>query len=297
MTQRPDIVVLGAVNVDAVCRLPGIVRPGETTLALELTSFHGGKGGNQAVAAARMGAKVAMVSAVGTDANGPSILANLERHGIDTTRVARLDGPSGQAWVQISADGENAIIVHAGANAHVPPPTPEPCKVFVCQMELDQNLVTEGLQGFCDSGATTVLNLAPMPEDASPRTIATWLQNSTYLIVNAVEWEALARCMHTTSAAAFAAEHDVSIIITRGSDGAELVTPASDCIRIAADPVNAVDTTGAGDTFVGIFAAKLVLGASPAEAMGHATRGASIACGSIGAQSAMPGPDALARPS
>lgn len=288
MTQSPRIFVLGALNADLVCHLPHIVAPGETIMAAEPQVFFGGKGGNQAVAAARMGASVGMIGAVGDDDHGAAMLANLQQNGVSTDLVQKMPCASGQAWIQIAADGENAIIVLPGANDQFDAQAAQPCDVFVSQMELGLPRVAPKLRDFHAQGAVTVLNMAPMPQDASVEEVVDCLLHTGHLVVNELEWAALQQLMRVEDSADLARAFDTVVIVTRGGDGAEMTSPDGTVTRSTATTVEVVDTTGAGDTFVGVYAAMLAKGRPPATALNRATRAASMACRALGAQSGMP---------
>lgn len=137
-------------------------------------------------------------------------------------------------------------------------------------------------------GATTVLNMAPMPQDASADDVADCLNHTSHLVVNEIEWAALQNLLLVSDPADLARQFDTIVIETRGGAGAQMTSPSGGTVHSHATPVHVVDTTGAGDTFVGVYAATLTNGHPPATALARATLAASMACTALGAQSGMP---------
>jgi ribokinase len=266
------VVVLGSLNVDLVAVVDRQPRPGETVLAQEdLRRYAGGKGANQAVAAAEAGAQVAMVGAVGDDDAGRAYVARLERRGIDVSRVRAVPGqPTGQAWITVSdTDAENMIVVVPGANAHVGELELELADgdVLLAQLEVPLAVVAAAASGAHAAGARVVLNAAPYA--ALPPDLAAV---ANPVVVN--EHEAL-----------LLADSEVvprSLLVTFGGagcswDGEELEgTPVPD------DEL--VDSTGAGDAFCGALAAALADGAGRREAMERAAAAGGAAGRRRGAQ-------------
>src|SRR5215472_5847483 len=169
VSTRPSIVVLGSLNVDLVTHVPALPRPGETVLGDRLRTFAGGKGANQAVAAARLGGRVAMIGRVGGDGGGDSLLRQLERDGVDTAGVER-DGqePTGAALIMVGAGGENLIAVAPGANGRVGAADVEralsaagPGGLLVLQLEIPMEAAAHALRGAASRGRRAVLNAAP----------------------------------------------------------------------------------------------------------------------------------------
>lgn len=275
------LAVVGSLNLDLVAPVPHIPRPGETVLGGALARHQGGKGGNQAVAAARLGAPVRFYGAVGRDPFGDELAAGLAAEGVDTSGLLRVDGPSGCALINVGASGENAISVLPGANAHAPgPPRPFPhdLRWLLMQLELPLPTVMAWADAAHAAGVPVVLNAAPMT-DLPPDLLA----RIDVLIVN--ERELLQ--IGGDDLAALSLRGPKSIIATMGARGAvgwhrnrHLAQPAHD--------VWVVDTTGAGDTFTGAFVASLALGHDFERALARASFAASLACTKHGARAGMP---------
>lgn len=262
------MVVVGSVNRDYVCRVPTIPRPGETLLGADLTLGSGGKGGNQAVAAASAGAHTILIARVGDDADGQTMLADLNAAGVDTSGVATsTTAATGTAFVMVADDGENAIVVAPGANAELDADAVTAAlagriavgDVLVLQAEIP----VSGIEAAADLaervGARVVLNLAPYQEMSEAL-----LGFCDPLIVN--QGEALAlldRTIDQVDGSADLAERVAgwarSAVVTLGSRGAVL-SVGYDVIEVPADEVTVVDTTGAGDAFAGALAAALARG-------------------------------------
>ncbi|OLS63272.1 ribokinase [Pseudomonas putida] len=292
------VVVVGSLNMDLVVRAGRLPQAGETLAGDSFFTVPGGKGANQAVAAARLGAQVAMVGCVGDDAYGRQLLAGLCAEGIDCQAVEEVAGvSSGVALIVVDAASQNAIVIVAGSNGHLLPPSIErfdallqASDVVVCQMEVPPQTVAFTLARARALGKTVILNPAP----ASGPLPGEWLGNIDYLIPNESEAAALAGLpVHDQSSAQLAAGHlcDLGlarVIVTLGAQGALLVTgQASE--HFAAPVVQALDTTAAGDTFVGAFAAALARGCSEREAVAFGQRAAAISVTRAGAQPSIPG--------
>lgn len=295
------ILVFGSINLDLVARVQAVPRPGETVLSPRYDILFGGKGANQAVAAARArrdaGLLVRMAGAVGTDDFGRSARENLQANGVDAAAVRDVSEPTGCAFIAVGATGENAITVASGANlavtdAAVPDPLLEGLRVLVLQMEVPVREVLAMARRARARGAQVVLNLAPAPADA--RLLPELLAATTVLVAN--EHEALAAAAplggrETDPVEAMrqlARRSGVTGIVTLGAGGAVTFTPEGASWRAPALAIRPVDTTGAGDTFVGVLAAALAEGTAQPEAVARACRGASLACLSAGAQPGMP---------
>ncbi|NDV86171.1 ribokinase [Aurantimonas aggregata] len=294
------VVVFGSLNVDLVCRVETIARPGETVLAPGYDQLFGGKGANQAVAAARaLGGRVAMVGAVGDDALGRAVTANLAREGIDVAAIQTVPGRTGCAFISIDAAGENAITVASGANGRFTAKALDDERldarsVLVLQMEtpLAENLAAAAKARA--RGARVVVNLAPVPRQLDAAALEQLLALTDWLVVNETELAAaahlagLAAGSSAEQAGALAERHGIVVIATLGAEGAVVADPVASLQRIAAHKVSVVDTTGAGDTFVGVLAAGLATGLAVPQAASRAVIAGSLACRKIGAQSAMP---------
>ena len=265
--------MVGSANADLVLHVPHVVAPGETLLASGSARGAGGKGANQAVAAARAGADVAFVGAVGDDADGALLRAALAGAGVDVTRLRTVDAPTGLAVVAVAADGENAIVVVPGAN-HALTALGDGDRdllagaaVVLAQLEVPVAFVaaaaalTDGL---------VVLNAAPataLPDEM--------LAHVDVLVVN--EGEAA-----TLGVEALAAVP--TVVTTLGADGCILQRRGEPDLHVPAARVEVVDTAGAGDAFCGALAAALAAGADWPTVLQHATVAAARAVGSAGAQ-------------
>jgi len=296
MTKRPQVTVLGSLNMDISVTVPRLPGPGATVLGSAARFTPGGKGANQAVAAARLGADVRMAGCVGHDDFGRRLLAALRTEGIDTDAVRIVPGvPTGLAMIAVDAAGENQIIVAPGANHQVGPPdvaaaAASPRDVLVISAEIPAPAITQALA----QPGSIILNLAPAPENAA----ALVTPGLTWLVVN--ESEAAAILGHPVSGLAAAARAATELItkgprhavVTAGAHGATLASAHSpdDIQIIEGFPVHAVDTVGAGDTFVGALAVALAAGVPPAEATRAAAAAGAAAVTRHGAQTAMPGP-------
>jgi ribokinase len=271
----PRILVVGSTMIDLIAyadRLPG---DGETVIGTSYETGFGGKGANQAVMAARFGAEVAMVNTVGDDAHGTAYLEKLAEEGIDTSFMRRVTGSSGVAPIWVDSRGTNRIIVVPGANGQVLPDVAAQAvesfrpDVVIGQFEIPQATTAAGFAAARGMGATTVLN--PAPADAiDPGLLAV----TDWLIPNAPEFELVAgqpmgdSADHVVPAVrGFGERLGVSIVVTLGERGALVVPHGGSEAWVEPPQVAAIDTTGAGDAFVGAFAVGLALGRSPVAAV------------------------------
>lgn len=284
------VVVVGSVNVDLAATVERIPAPGETVLATGFVRSPGGKGGNQAVAAARAGeAPVTFVGAVGTDDAGDWLVAGLTRAGVATDAIARLAGPSGQALISVGASGENAIVVVSGANmaltelADAQRDVIRDANVVLAQLETPVSIVTQAARLAHESGATFILNAAP-----SRPLPSALLADVGVLIVNEHE----ARDVAGTDALDEAMErlsHLVpTVVLTLGAAGSRIVTCDEPPLELPALRVTAVDTTAAGDTYAGVLAASLARGSRLIDAAREATAASALTVTRRGAQDSIP---------
>lgn len=295
-TTTADVLVVGSLNMDLRIRTPRLPAPGETLTGSGFDTDGGGKGANQAVAAARQGARVAMLGAVGQDAHGAALLAALQADGIDTHAVERIAGtPSGTAAILLMPDGENSIVVIPGANHAL---TPErvraqadrlrQARVVVAQLECPLDAVAEALAIAREAGAVTVLNAAPVQPLGDAL-----LGQLDWLVVNEIEAAALAGMPVPGPAEARAVAEQLrrrgprQVLVTLGAEGLVLAGPEG-TLALPAPRVQAIDTTGAGDTVVGALAAALAAGRPLREALTRAQAAAALAVTRLGTQSAMP---------
>ncbi len=282
------IVVFGSINLDLIFPLPMLPGPGQTMLGPELRTEPGGKGANQAVAAALDGAQVAMAGAVGDDPFAAAALKGLRSTGVDLTRVTSVAVATGVAAIAVDPEGRNQILVAAGANrlaraAMVEDAALGPATTLLLQMECDPGETAALARRARARGARIILNLAPpgpFPEDV--------LAALDYLVVNEDEagWLA-ARIGAAEDAASLAAKLGTGVVRTLGAGGAEAARGGAQ-VRFPAQPVTVVDTTAAGDCLAGIFAAALDRGALPGDALRRAVVAAGLCCTRAGSQGSIP---------
>jgi ribokinase len=277
------ILVFGSINIDLLVPVPELPRPGETVLGGDYRLLPGGKGANQALAACRAGAAVKMAGAVGNDAFAESALELLQRGGVDLGLVRRVARPTGCAAIMVGGAGENLIAVAPGANAEaiataVPDAVLRPGTIVVCQMEVPVTETVALIRRAASRGARTILNLAPaLAIDAN------LLGELDLLVANEAEATALG-----DDPAEIGRRLRQGFVLTRGAAGSTAFHADGERIDIPSLAVDAIDTTGAGDTFVGVLAAGLDQGFSLEVALRRASSAAGLACLAHGAQSAMP---------
>jgi ribokinase len=271
----PRIVVVGSTMIDLVAyadRLPG---DGETVVGTSYETGFGGKGANQAVMAVRFGAEVAMVNTVGDDSHGTAYLERFAAEGIDTTFMRRVPGSSGVAPIWVDADGTNRIIIVPGANREVRPDVAAEAveafrpDVVIGQFEIPQGTTAAGFTAARRIGAVTVLNPAPAAS-VEPRL----LEVTDWLVPNGPEFGLIAGQpldglpdQEVATVRALAGRLGVSMVVTLGERGALVLPRGGEAARVEAPEVRAVDTTGAGDAFLGAFAVGLAMGRSPVAAV------------------------------
>jgi ribokinase len=282
------IVVFGSIIVDHLFAVPVLPRRGETVLGEAYSVMPGGKGANQAVAAARDGARVHLVGAVGSDHLAPVALDSVRRVGVDLSAVRTVSHPTGAAAVGIDAKGENQIMVAAGANLAVEAEWLEglltPQTILVLQRELRQSETEKAIARAARASSRIVLNLAPALDLAEAA-----LRAVDILVVNEIEAATLAArfTLAASTAPALAAALGTTVIVTLGEQGAQ----TADRGRVWHTPalkVDVVDSTGAGDAFVGVLAAALDRGLALDAAVRRACVAGSLSCRATGAQAALP---------
>lgn len=290
------IVVIGSANVDMIVRVPRLPGPGETVGGGRFAQAFGGKGANQAVAAARAGGRVAFLARVGTDDLGKAMLKAYQREGIDASLVESTSAAaSGTALILIDARGENAIAVAPGANDLLTPADIDAAAaairsaaMVVLQMEIPAASVRRTLEIAQAAGVPVLFNFAPAGSTEVPVSAA-----MTGLVVNETEAQALTGASVTGVASAFAAAKGLRargpgfVAVTLGREGACVAGPEGE-FHIPARRVEPVDTTAAGDTFCGALAATLVEGRGLRAAMEFATAAAAISVTRLGAQPSIP---------
>ncbi|QRM31703.1 ribokinase [Microvirga sp. VF16] len=303
------IVIFGSINMDLVARVQRIARPGETVLSRRADSFFGGKGANQAVAAARVSRggpmRVAMAGAVGNDPFGTACLKNLEESGVDVGAIRITDEPTGCAFITVDETGENAITVASGANmalhsADLPDHLLSKASVLVLQMEVPIADSLEVAARARRAGVKVVWNFAPVPPVKERSAMAELLAVTDVLVVNEHEALSIADIVGESSGDDYLKAGSIisrsfgpTCIVTAGARGAYAIAPDGGRIHATARPIAPVDTTGAGDTFVGGLANGLAEGLEIGRAMERACAAASLSCLTAGAQAGMPQRDAL----
>ncbi|NTZ93870.1 ribokinase [Pseudomonas koreensis] len=291
-----NVVVIGSLNMDLVTRAPRLPKGGETLIGHSFATVSGGKGANQAVAAARLGAQVAMVGCVGNDDYGVQLRDALLAEQIDCQAVSTVADSSGVALIVVDDNSQNAIVIVAGANGAMTPAVIDrfdavlqAADVIICQLEIPDATVGHALKRARELGKTVILNPAP----ASRPLPADWFTAIDYLIPNESEAAALSGLpVDSLEAAESAASQLIAmgagkVIVTLGAQGS-LFANGKDFEHFPAPKVKAVDTTAAGDTFVGGFAAALASGKSEAEAIRYGQVAAALSVTRAGAQPSIP---------
>lgn len=263
----PHLTVVGSINLDLVARTERLPRPGETVTGATFSQIPGGKGANQAVAAARLGAQVCFVGKVGEDPFAAAALAELERAGVDLTRVRRTGTTqTGVALITVDAAGENEIVVAPGANTELLPSDLDlpDCDGVLCQLEIPLETVEAASH---HAPGHFFLNAAPAREGSLPAADLT--------IVNRYELEALKH-------------RDGLVAVTHGAEGAVLLDDGVEVARAAPPPVDAVDGTAAGDAFTACLVVSLLEERSRDEALRRACIAGALAASRFGAQTSLP---------
>lgn len=283
------LLVFGSLNVDLLFQVAALPRPGETVLCGGYEIAAGGKGANQAAAAAKAGAAVRMIGQAGDDSFGRYVREVLAAAGVDGTRIATSARATGIAVIGVDRQAENQIIVASGANLDADPGQVAdgdlvPGVTLLCQNEVRPEATFALLARAKARGARTILNLAPATAVPGPV-----LDALDLLVVNQIEAATAAGRDGEPAALArdLAARHALTCVITLGSAGA-LAIARDGGWRIGALAVEARDTTGAGDAFVGVLAAALDRGLALPDALGRASVAAGLACTRIGAQTSQP---------
>ncbi|GMA16602.1 ribokinase [Deinococcus metallilatus] len=289
-----SVLVVGSVNADVTVRAARIPAPGETVLGEEARVSPGGKGANQAVAAALAGSSVTLCGAVGRDTFRAPALSGLTRAGVDLAGLHELDAPTGLALITVAASGENAITVASGANARVTsahlPTDLSGFTHLLLQNELPSEVNREAARRAHAAGLTVLHNAAPARQAPMEQPDPELLAHTHHLIVNEHELAAFASGggeALETQARALLTRGPRAVTVTLGAQGSLTVT-ADAVDRLPAFPVTPVDTTGAGDTFCGVLTAWLAQGHPLPTALHAAGVAAALACTRPGAQDAMP---------
>lgn len=293
LTKRPSIVVVGSMNLDISAKVEHLPQPGETVLGSDLSHSPGGKGSNQAAAAALAGASVTLVAAVGVDAYGKQLITSAAELGIDTGNIFyNSASKTGTALIWVDFAGENSIVVSPGANAALTKEYVERQIANIAKfdlvsacLEIEQDVVLGAFEVAKDRGAITLLNASPLTA-ISPRL----LQKTDYLVVNEVEFLQLTGVNYRDAESAIRSLETLGpscFIVTLGSEGAMAMLLDGGSAKIEHFPtvkVEVVDTTGCGDCFAGSVATEIAAGHNLFDAIPFALRAASYAARSNGAQ-------------
>ena len=294
---RPNIVVVGSINRDLSAQVAELPRRGQTVLGGDFHSVSGGKGANQAVAAARYGAKVSFVGRLGQDVFGDELLAALSSEGIDVQHITRdSDVASGVALILVDADGENCITVAPGANARLSVADVESARetiasadILLLQLEIPLDAVRRTAEIASSNSVPVVLNPAPAQtlDDALLRLVSVFTPNATE--AEFYTGHEIPDANHAREAATVLLDRvEGAVVLTLGSSGAVYMDRDGQSGLIGGCSVKAVDSTAAGDVFNGVLAVELAEGTSLSDAVQNANAAAALSVTQFGAQSAIP---------
>ena len=287
-----DVLVIGSLNADLVVRAPHFPRPGETISGEDLHIIPGGKGANQAVAAARQGVSVAMLGRVGKDSFGPFLLDSLKSDSVDITNILVDAAATGTAIIVVDANGQNSIVLSAGANGKVSSKDIDAlkleAKILLLQLEIPLETVIHAAKWGKRKGMIVILNPAPareLPDEL--------VASADYILPNEMELSLLTGVPVTDIASAEQASRVLlshgakNVIVTLGEKGA-LAVSGKQATHAKAHHVDVVDTTAAGDAFIGGFASALLRGVEIEEAVKYANACGALATTKFGAQPSLP---------
>jgi ribokinase len=288
-----DILVVGSLNADLVVKSPRFPQPGETISGEDLQIIPGGKGANQAVAAARQGVKTAMLGRVGSDSFAPFLVDNLNANQVDTSHVIVDSSATGTAIIVVDSNGQNSIVLSPGANGNVSPADVDSAsfsnsELLLLQLEIPTPTVLHAAQQARANGLTVILN--PAPAKSLP---AELISTVDILIPNESELSLLTSLPVNDVASAEKAAKEIlkqgvkTVIVTLGSKGALLVTDTQ-VTQVDTYKVNVVDTTAAGDAFIGGFASAMLSGKALEDSVRYGCACGALATTKFGAQPSLP---------
>lgn len=268
-----SIAVVGSVNLDLVATCPRLPRPGETLTATSYAQYPGGKGANQALAAARAGGEVALVAAVGTDPAADSALELLRQNGVDLSRLQVVPGPTGTALILVDADGENEIVVVPGANGSLDAAGIDvaDAELVLCQLEVPAEAIAAAARSATGMFCVNTAPARPLPDEV--------LERADLLIMNETERDALSDSLGDV--------HSL-VVVTLGAAGAKAYRSGRLVAEAQPPPVDVVDTVGAGDAFCGALVVALMSRDSVAAALRWACAAGALAATRPGAQPSLP---------
>lgn len=303
MLDRRPIVVVGSINMDLVCRVRQMPAPGQTVMGGDLSTVPGGKGANQAVAAARLGGRVKMVGRVGEDDFGSRLLNGLKQHGVNTSHVQITEGTaSGCAMILVDGSGENSIVVSPGANGKVTPADIDGAEdaivdaaCVLVQLEIPMEAVARACEMARRHGVPVIVDPAPAPQQRLPAA----LLQADVLTPNETEAEALLQLSRDENsgdrlrdpkqiAADLLAAGPGMVLLKLGARGALAMTRDGQIEQVDCAKVQVVDTTAAGDAFTAGYAVGLSEGLSLPDRLRLASAAGTLACTKFGAQPALP---------
>ena len=284
------IAVVGSAMMDLTAYAQLLPEPGQTLAGQHFTTGFGGKGANQAVMAAHCGAEVHFIGKLGEDVFGKSIFDNFVKVGINTEYVERSETPTGVAHIWVDGNGENRIIIIPGANHEIEVAKAvdainsiKNLSIVIAQCEIKQEVTLNAFKAAKARGCTTILNPAPYQEIS-----AELFELCDWIIPNEIEFRELCGELPASDEILNSFRPGKNSIVTLGSQGAVYISADRQLLRVPAPKVGAVDTTGAGDAFVGAFAFSLASGSDPASAMTLGIKVASLSVTRKGAQSSYP---------